>query len=78
MDFASFALSLSSAALLYLGEFENPETGKREVNLPYARQHIEIITMLREKTRGNLSADEEQLVDTLLAELHLKYVRASR
>jgi hypothetical protein len=76
IDFASFVTSLSTAALLHLGEFENPETGKRERNLVYARQHVEIISMLREKTAGNLSADEQRLIDALLAELQIKYVKA--
>ena len=78
LDFATFITSLSSAALLYLGEFPNPETGEKLVNLEYARHHIDIIAMLSEKTAGNLTSDERNLVETLLAELQLKFVQATR
>jgi hypothetical protein len=76
IDFATFVSSLASAAFMYLGEFDNPETGARDPNLDYARHHIDIIQMLHDKTVGNLSADETRLVEAFLAELQMKYVEA--
>ena len=74
IDFATFVLSLSSSALLHLGLVENPITGKTERNLPLAKQTIDIIVMLRDKTKGNLSTDEGNLIENLIADLRMKYV----
>lgn len=74
VDFAAFVLSLSSSALLHFGDFPDPVSGKRERNLDMAKQTIDILGVLREKTRGNLSKDEEQLMDSLLHDLRIKYV----
>ena len=78
VDFASFVLSLSSSALLHFGDFPDPVSGKRERNLVMAKQTIDILGVLREKTRGNLSKDEEQLMDSLLHDLRIKYVEESK
>jgi hypothetical protein len=74
VDFASFVLTLSSSALLYFGEFADPVSGKRERNLDMAKQTIDILGVLQEKTRGNLSREEEQLMESLLHDLRIKYV----
>jgi hypothetical protein len=74
VDFASFVLTLSSSALFHFGEFADPASGKRERNLDMAKQTIDILGVLREKTRGNLSKDEEHLMDSLLHDLRIKYV----
>jgi hypothetical protein len=74
VDFASFVLTLSSSALFHFGEFADPVSGKRERNLDMAKQTIDILGVLREKTRGNLSKDEEQLMESLLHDLRIKYV----
>ena len=74
LDFPTFILSLSSSALFHLGLMENPQTGKVERNLNLAKQTIDIIAMLHEKTKGNLSHDEENLTENLLTDLRLKYV----
>lgn len=74
VDFASFVLTLSSSALLHFGEFPDPVSGKRERNLDMAKQTIDIIGVLRDKTRGNLTRDEEQLMESLLHDLRIKYV----
>src|SRR6185295_8846924 len=58
-DFHTFVLSLGSSALLHLGELEHPEEGKVEVDLPMAKHTVDILTMLAEKTRGNLTAAED-------------------
>ena len=78
VDFASFVLTLSSSALLHFGDFPAPVSGKRERNLDMAKQTIDILGVLREKTRGNLSKEEEQLMDSLLHDLRLKYVEESK
>ena len=61
IDFATFVLSLSHSALMHLGEAPHPETGKVEKDLALARQTIDLIGMLEEKTKGNLTGDEEKL-----------------
>jgi hypothetical protein len=78
VDFSGLVLGFSSAALYYLGEV--PVEGKTvpERNLPLAKQNIDIIHMLSEKTRNNLSKDEEKLLNQVLADLRMKYVDASK
>jgi hypothetical protein len=78
MDFATFILSLSHSVLMHLGEAPNPETGKVEQNLPLARQTIDLIGMLEEKTKGNLRGDEERLIGQILFDLRLRYVELSK
>ncbi len=74
VDFASFILTLSSSTLFHFGEFPDPVSGKLERNLDMAKQTIDILGVLREKTRGNLSKDEDQLMESLLHDLRIKYV----
>jgi hypothetical protein len=79
IDFYTFVLSLGSSVLIHLGDAPHPETGKpAERNLPLAQQSIEILAMLQQKTRGNLSPEEEKLLDQLLLDLKLRYVEASK
>lgn len=75
MDFSSFIFSLSTSALLHLGEVPDPTTKKREKNLPLAKQTIDILGMLKEKTKGNLTPDEEKLIENILTDLRWRYVR---
>ena len=75
-DFASFLLSLGSSALVHLGELEHPEHPGLHKNLPLAKQSLDILAMLQDKTRGNLTAEEDQLLEQLLYELRMKYVAA--
>jgi hypothetical protein len=75
-DFASFLLSLGSSALVHLGELEHPDHGGITKNLALAKQSLDMLAMLQEKTRGNLTADETSLLEQLLYELRLKYVAA--
>ncbi len=72
--FSLLILSLSSTAFTQLGEIPDPTTGRTEVSLDTARQTIDMIEMLREKTRGNLAAEEEHLISEILSELKLAYV----
>ena len=78
VDFTTFVLSLSHSALMHLGEAPNPETGAIEQNLPLARQTIDLIGMLEEKTKGNLTGDEERLIGQILFDLRMRYVERSK
>lgn len=76
--FSTFILSLSSSALVSLGELPDPVTKEKKVDLNMARQTISIIEMLKEKTKGNLTEEEERLIDTTLCDLKLKFVDVAR
>ena len=81
--FASLVLSLSTSALLHLGvapRGEDPaeEPPSSEVNLPLAKQVIDILEMLQEKTRGNLDDDETGMLEQVLHDLHLRYVEKKK
>jgi hypothetical protein len=78
VDFHTFVLSLGSSALLHLGEIENPNDGASQKDLPLAKHTIDILVMLEEKTRGNLSTAEERLMESLLYDLRLRYVEAMK
>ena len=78
INFPSFILSLSSSALLHFGDIPDPVSGTQERNLPMAKQTIDILGVLKEKTQGNLTNDEEQLIDNLLHDLRIKYVEESK
>ncbi len=64
IDFATFIFSLNSSGLVHLGMIEDPATGQKEKSLPMAKQTIDILGMLEEKTRGNLNKDEESMLTT--------------
>lgn len=76
ITFQNFILSLSTSALIQLGEVEDPHTNRITKNLPLAKQTIDLLGMLKEKTKGNLSADEERLMDHILYDLRMRYVKA--
>ena len=78
VDFHTFVLSLGSSALLHLGEIENPNDGVSQKDLPLAKHTIDILVMLEEKTKGNLSTAEERLMESLLYDLRLRYVEATK
>jgi len=75
MNFASFLISLGTQAFMHLGDIPNPMTQQREKDLPAAKQMIDLLGELQEKTKGNLDADEERLLQQLLLDLRLRYVR---
>jgi hypothetical protein len=78
INFASFVLSLVHTAAVHFGDVADPNTGERHPpNLQLAQQMIDILAMLEEKTRGNLSAEERQLIDQVLYELRLRFVEVS-
>ena len=78
IDFGMFVMSLASSVLVHLGEIEHPDSHERTANLPLAKQTVDILGMLREKTRGNLTQEESQLLDNLLYDLRMKYVDAKK
>lgn len=75
VSFDTFVLGLASTALIHLGDAPNPETGKPAPNLVLARQTLELLDLLRQKTRGNLTIEEEQLFQSLLTDLRLRFVQ---
>ena len=75
INFSTFIFSLSSSALLHFGEIPDPSSGTKEKNLPMAKHTIDILGMLEEKTRGNLTLDEEQLFKNILYDLRMLYVK---
>jgi hypothetical protein len=76
VDFHTFVLSLGSSALMHLGELERPGAASTEKDLTLAKHTIDILAMLQQKTRGNLSPAEDKLIESLLYELRLRYVDA--
>ena len=78
IDFATFVLSLSHSALVHLGDAPNPVDGRREANLPMARQTIDLLALLERKTNGNLTGEEERVLEQALCDLRLRYVEVSR
>jgi hypothetical protein len=78
IGFDTFVLSLASTALIHLGEGPYPETGTVSPNLVLAKQSLDLLELLFRKTRGNLSSDEERLFQSVLTDLRLKFVTASK
>ena len=78
INFVTFVLSLNASALVNLGLVEDPASNTNIKNLPLAKQTIDILGMLQEKTRGNLSADEENLMKHMLYELRMLYVKEKK
>ncbi len=75
INFPTFIMSLNASALFNLGVLENPATGKKEKNLALAKQTIDILCLLEEKTRGNLSKDEDVMLKNILYDLRIIYVK---
>ena len=78
VDFSTFIMSLTSSAFYHLGDMPDPSTGKKEVNLPAVQQTIDMLIMLREKTKGNLKEDEKKLLEQLVYELQVKYIAKTK
>ena len=74
VTFSTFILSLASTALVQLGEVPNPETGQIEQNLALGKHTIDVLDMLRAKTKACLDNEEQRLLDGILYELRMKYV----
>jgi hypothetical protein len=76
IDFNTFVLSLSTSALMHLGKL--PGSEDTTVNLAHAKQSIDCIALLEEKTRGNLTGEEERLLSEVLYDLRLRFVAATK
>ena len=76
-NFSLFVSGLAMQGLMYIGELENPVTKKKEKDLNQARYVIDTLTMLKEKTKNNLSKEEDEMLDNLLYDLRMRYVAAS-
>ncbi len=74
VNFSSFILSLATSALIHIGEQANPATGIKQVDLPNARQVIDLLVLLKEKTAGNLNQEEGNLISQLLYTLRMKII----
>jgi hypothetical protein len=77
IDFTSFIFSLSTSVLIQLGEIQDPFTQKLVKNLSLAKQTIDLIGMLKEKTKGNLTPEEEKVMEYILYDLKMRYVKAA-
>lgn len=77
VTFSTFVLSLASSALVHLGEVPNPETGSTARDEALARNAIDLLTMLDDKTRNGLTPDENKLMRDVLYELRMKFVARS-
>lgn len=78
VTFSTFILGLSTQALFHLGEIADPTTGRAEQDLPSAKQVIDILGILSEKTRNNLQEAEQSLLDSMLYDLRMRYVELVR
>ena len=78
MNFANFLLSLSTSALIQLGEIPDPVTKQPVKELTLAKQTIDLIGMLQEKTKGNLTPEEGKMIEYILYDLRMRYVKAAK
>ena len=76
--FNEFLMGIASSAFIYLGLVEHPATGRRQVDMTAAKESIDMLLMLREKTKGNLTRGEEKFFDDLLSDLKMQYVSMRR
>lgn len=76
--FNEFLMGIASSAFIYLGLVEHPATGRRQVDMTAAKESIDMLLMLREKTKGNLTHGEEKFFDDLLSDLKMQYVTMRR
>ena len=78
VNFSSPIFSLSSSALLHLGEIADPHTGKKDKDLGLAKHSIDTIALLKEKTKGNLTVEEEKFLESILTDMRWRYVNATK
>ncbi|WHZ13532.1 MAG: hypothetical protein OJF52_000364 [Nitrospira sp.] len=74
VNFSSFVISMGSSALMLMGEQLDPQQPKMSLNLPQAKEIIDLLSMLEEKTRGNLTSDEQSVMTDMLYALRMKFV----
>lgn len=78
VTFSTLVLSLGSSAVLAMGLEKNPQTGQEEKDLDLARFNIDMLALLQEKTKNNLTADERQFLDSVVSDLQVKFVHISQ
>ena len=78
IDFATFVLSLSHGALVHLGDAPDPSGEKSPPDMELARQSIDLLSLMEEKTRGNLTGEEERVLANVLSDLKLRFVEVSK
>jgi hypothetical protein len=76
--FSTFIMGLASAALIELGVVEDPQTKQKRFRQDQARSHIDLLAMLQEKTVGNLTAEEKELLERVLVDLRLQFAKTAR
>ncbi len=77
VDFSTFIFSLATGALIHLGLAPDPATGKTEINVTLAQQNIDLLQLLKAKTRGNLTEDESKMLESLVSEVQLRFVEVT-
>ena len=78
VSLSSLVFSLSSSALLHLGEIADPQTGEKKEDFGLAKHSIDTIGMLKEKTEGNLTEEEDKFLESILTDLRWRYVKATK
>ncbi len=78
VNFTALIFSLSSSALFHFGEIPDPNTGEKKQDLPLAKHAIDTISMLQEKTQGNLTEEEQKFLDSILTDLKWRFVKAAK
>ncbi|MFH0787485.1 MAG: DUF1844 domain-containing protein [Pseudomonadota bacterium] len=76
VNFSTLIVSLSTEILFHLGELPHPVSGEQKKDLPLAKHAIDTLAMLKEKTQGNLTEDEQKLIEGMLYDLRMAYIRA--
>ena len=77
VNFSTFIVSLSTEILFHLGEIAHPGTGERQKDLVLAKHAIDTLAMIQEKTKGNLTEEEQKLLESMLYDLRMCFIRAS-
>ena len=77
VNFSTLIFSLSSSALFHCGEIADPQSGQKKKDLPLAKHTIDTIAMLKEKTKGNLTEEEQKFIESVLSDLQWRYVKAT-
>jgi hypothetical protein len=78
VGFSDLVLMLATMAAVHFGEVGDPVTGEKQKNMPAAGQMIDLLALLQQKTQGNLDGEESQLLETILYELRLRFIDASK
>ena len=78
VNFTSLIFSLSSSALFHFGDIADPQTGEKKKDLPLAKHAVDTISMLKEKTEGNLTKEEQTFITSVLTDLQWRYVKAAK